>query len=508
MHEKRPIGRFTTRAALAVWMSLVFVSCGPAGSDHKGCADLAPGDEVLRDQSMTVCSGSVDVIRGGRAQVLLDASGSMEGFSHVVPEVLDWVSQGISRVDGSSLRIDGGRVCQFSKTMGIGNCSGLTQKPSPFQGRGSTNLHEAIASSKDFELTFLLTDGVGAAGEGTGDCAHGVDAACVARAFQETLKEFNLAGSDPDPGIWVVPLIARFDGPYYTERKADVLKFDPGIASERVRLDMGVEPSIGKPFLNGDGTIVYDYRGPRAMILVVIARWTEAGRQAVAALWERMPNFDVHPLDTITDVPDGVGALPPLEVVPGALAPITWSQVEEVDAPVGIGAVDAEILLDSGTLRLSCHNDGSESSQDLFRLTGERPRQSGTCVEIQQLPAFRIAVTPVGEAAQTDSGLFAYEVSRLEESTAELQVCLGCGNTPLPQCGEGTVEFSFGVTPEYELWTEGEPSGFRLIRDISTVEPLSNPHRAYDLESVFQIFYQDYRQHDETVRLSSLNICR
>jgi hypothetical protein len=308
----------------------------------RGCSDIGVDDEILSGHSVTVCTGSLPRIQGGRVQVLADASASMGGFAAALPEITGWATQAISRLDGAALRVEEGRVCQFSTRLGIGACSRLMQPPQEFKAEAFTNLHQAVAAAKDYELTFIITDGVAAVGSGSGDCAAGVDAACIAHALLDVLKEFRYIEPASEPGIWVVPLVTRFQGRYYTETRGNPLALDPREVSSRVNDELGVTPFLGVPQAIRDGTITYDYRGPKVLLVLVIARTAEVGRQAVAALWERMTDFRVRPIGSFADVPNGIGVLHSLELYPGAVESLQWTAISEVDEPrIGIGNVDA-----------------------------------------------------------------------------------------------------------------------------------------------------------------------
>ncbi|HWW75262.1 MAG TPA: hypothetical protein VNZ44_07700, partial [Pyrinomonadaceae bacterium] len=192
----------------------------PDGPPEIGQGEQAP---AFMERPVKFCWQPPPAPWSGGVQVLLDSSGSMVGFRRAVPQVVNWLQHGVSQLQTSTLNVSNSRLCQFSEGLGaqgggFGNCTDVARPLPRFEPAGNTNLHAAIASAKDFGLSFILTDGVAATGGGrAGDCASGVDAACVARSLRGVV---STPGSQPERvnwGVWVLPLAANYEGKFFTE---------------------------------------------------------------------------------------------------------------------------------------------------------------------------------------------------------------------------------------------------------------------------------------------------
>ena len=77
--------------------------------------------------------------------------------------------------------------------------------------------------------------------------AGGVDAACVARALKEVIHAQSPEGNDLDRGIWVIPLLANYDGTFYTEEPIFPTNFNAEETIKQVRADIDrLNPNLRK----------------------------------------------------------------------------------------------------------------------------------------------------------------------------------------------------------------------------------------------------------------------
>ena len=133
----------------------------------------------------------------------------------------------------------------------------------------------------------------------------------VAHALRDAMHATIDDGTTADWGLWLMPLIASYDGVFYTEEPMPG-DFQERKVVEQIRADLGVEVEVTNPRTGAGGDLIYQYRGPRALLLVVIARWADVGRAELQALdtqrrllpldlRARKPSFLVAPADRIAD---------------------------------------------------------------------------------------------------------------------------------------------------------------------------------------------------------------
>jgi hypothetical protein len=399
-----------TFAGLALASLTVMVSCQrpPVGAT---CDQLRNATEpVFVENPVSYCWHRPIQLKTGRVQVLVDSSGSMIGFQHEIPPLVNWLRHGVSQVQQSAMNVQTTRLCQFSEAFsesgGLANCTDLASEiVFDYKVFGNTNLHQAIRSAKDYELTYIITDGVAATGgRGASDCAGGVDAACVARALREVIHAQSPEGNDLDRGIWVVPLLANYDGTFYTEEPIFPTNFSAEETIKQVRADIGVNAVVQNPGTGSDGRLQFKYQGPRSMLLIVIARWAEVGRASVQALWERAEYLGVTRIEEMKQFSSELASFSPIEVYPGFLNQLRWETLKSVDDPnLRQGTMDAILNTTSPkqSIVLECPKEGS--GQDLYDLTGSTSSsgQIAGCVPIRLLPALTFgfrAVDPKDDA--------------------------------------------------------------------------------------------------------------
>ena len=197
---------------------------------HRTLPNFPPAaDPAIPAAGFTFCRDDRGVPVQARVQILLDSSGSMVGMQKLVPQLTNWMQHSLSLLRRSSLEIREGRVCQFStrfETGGAsfpGQCSpSLTQPLQGFQAGGDTNLHRAIESAAQYDLTMILTDGVAATGSGgAGDCASGVDAGCVARSLRSVVTSRSPSRREAeDWGFWLIPVVVPYDGKFSASKSS------------------------------------------------------------------------------------------------------------------------------------------------------------------------------------------------------------------------------------------------------------------------------------------------
>ncbi len=495
-------------------------SCRPKPANQSPCADSpAESAPVFINQPVNYCASRPIEPRRGSVQMLVDSSGSMVGFKNAVPQLVNWAQHSFSLLNTSALRIQSSRLCQFSQALpgGIANCAS-GQAFAAYQPSGNTNIHEAIRAAKDYDLTLILTDGTAATGKaGVGDCARGVDIACVAHALRDVMHATIEDERTADWGLWLMPLIASYDGVFYTEEPMPG-DFQERKVVEQIRADLGVEVEVTNPRTGASGDLIYQYRGPRALLLIVIARWTEVGRAELQALWERAEFLGLKRLRQIREFSAGTGTacVQPMEVYPGFLNSIQWQKLTEPSEPgERSGTIDVSFAAQANqaSIQVRCPKDGAGAG--VFTLNGQTAgagRVAG-CVPINLLPGFtfRMRATRADDEAALRQILKRAE--RQGEQSEQLRLCLECSMDAPRFCKDNPAQAQWVAFMDYKHAAEGfavdktDNTVYQLIRDFSTTQPSLEPHRIYAFSATLGAFYRDVAADQRSVALSQLNFC-
>jgi hypothetical protein len=510
-------------AALAACQGRCF---GGAKPQQQGGPDLAdPAEPSFAKEAVSYCRERSPVPRQAQVQLLIDASGSMNGFTASMPSLVTWVEHAISGLRGSSLNLAGLRTCQFNQRGGLFGCASSAAL-SQYAPASETNLHKAIRAALDADLTFIVTDGVAATGVGgDADCATGVDAACVARALSETImpehsggEGESLLGRGPaEPGIWVLPLVTTYEGRFFSEEAISPQDFDPNTTIEQIRSQVEKETVVQDPRLGSDNRLNYFYRGPKALLLIIIARWEGLGRDAVWSLWDQARLRGVTQLKAMREFSTGVGSLPPVEVYPGFLNRIRFESLVPTDEPSEhSGTLDVAFMPGEsrGSIRLDC--PPASSGEGVYILKGAarwRRQQSAACVPIQQLPAYSLRLESLrGEADKKDIETIVRDYQK-EVTEETIRLDLVCGTAPRRPCESQPVTARWNALRDYDRTAAGlaagETSGSALasVLDTSTAQPSREPHRIYGLAATLQSFYELVGGGASRLALADLEIC-
>ncbi|HEV7428331.1 MAG TPA: hypothetical protein VGQ46_18395 [Thermoanaerobaculia bacterium] len=450
-----------------------------------------------------------------RIQVLVDGSGSMDGIRDPVLRYVRWIEQGISRSRGAA---GNGpvRIAQFDRRRGIESSADFAAFDREYKATGETTLHAAIASSADWDVTYILTDGVDAAGSGNGECAAGVDAACVARAFEQALLHPHGPSAGELPGLWVLPLRTTHDGIYYTERPVAPSRFDSNQLKQEL-LALYPPPSTGsttridvrEPAVDKAGNLKYSYYGPRSLLLIVIARSDEIGRATVASLVEVAAQNGVTFSDVgSSPVPDGLEAFRPIEVYPGWVPPVDWSALIASDATRPSGTIDVS-LNDHASLVVDCPPQKHGEADYLLSADAKAP--SSRCVDLYQLPQFEYQlVTREGDQSAISKTVPVFS----RESTASgdrLTLHVACDNGGDRPCASNPIHASYVAARRFDLGfatAQTAVGAAHQIESLSTDDPVRQPHRIYGFRQLMSFFYDDVAsQKLKPAKLADMLIC-
>lgn len=459
-----------------------------------------------------------------RVQLLVDASGSMTGFRKSVPQIVSWVRQSISRLESSTIDLQDFRACQFSVGLGgVAACS-VTWPDGVFTPRGDTNLHEAVASASDYDLTFILTDGVAATGSaGTSDCAGGVDAACVARVLAGFVHGTRESARR---GLHVVPLAAPYEGVYYTERPTSPDSVDWDRTVERIRADTDVEAIIQNPRLGALGQLEFTYEGPRTLLLLALSREADVGRAAVFELRRSAAPQSVRLAASLKGLNRTVASLAAVEVYPGFLNGVDWKSIQRPTKPSELaGLVGAALVAGregSAALEVRC---GTQAGEGNFHLDGELRDSDASladaeCVDLLQLPMFSFSLRP---AANSDLGEARARIPGYRRSSAaeydDLDLRLRCEQKVSGAAKD--VELLWVANARYDTAARelasreqigGTPmqneTAFAVAAMLSTTDPTAEPHKVFGLIPLLENFMREVSPDQRSVVLGSLEVHR
>ena len=435
------------------------------------------------------CAPAKLPVRNGSAQVLFDDSGSMRGYQSILPALALWSEQALSQVRQYGMEWTKTRGCYFSKARPLNSCATPKLAPYSFRGAASTTLNQAIDSAEQHDLTLIFTDGAGASGDGVGDCATGVDAACVARAMARSLMPRPGDPQGAGGGIWLIPLVATYDGPLYTEQPLDITRFDGEAITQRVSSETAANARIRDPKRDANGLVYYNYHGPRAFLAMVLARNVIVGRAFVAALVARMQFAQIQTLDSVRAYQSGLTAMRPIEIFPGASAPAAFVRSRVLE-PVCL-TLDARFQAPA-KLWITCANQRDDA---VVRLDAQVDPPSSDCVSIMQLPQLSAELRMPADAKLIRD--FSWGGSMADPARPlSLSMTLSCSkNWPLAKgkCQAAAWELGrdFPATAAALVATKPLSPALTLIQSLSASEVASVPHRIFQLQETLEKFYRN-----------------
>ncbi len=446
--------------------------------------ESTPGPSQVR-----FCATPITSLKPLKVQTLMDASGSMKGFERHSSVIADWTESAFSQLRTATMSYAEQRYCYFSKGRGIHNCSSK-KLISGVLSVGDTTLHEAIQSAYEYDLTIILSDGVAATGGGKGDCASGVDAACVARALRNALAP--KPGEEPvvNGGIWLLPLIADFDGPLYTELPSPP-DFQAQAITDKTTAVFERRVEIRKPRTLA-GELVYDYKGPRAYYAFILARDARVGRNLVVALTDAAAARGMNRVSKIGDFRSGFATITPIEVFPGQLPKLVWKGLDKAmqnDAPVEVGTVDVKWAgkpEQPGVLGLGCPGSKPCGDQVQVKASLSAPAKDAACVDVMILPKIAIHRRP-GVDGVIDG-------SEWDPRLQAVRLNISCQADRHSDCASPHPAMEWFGTQSLEqtadsLVSGGDETVAGSIRGMSTAAPALEPHKIYGLLEMLQKFY-------------------
>lgn len=456
------------------------------------------------------CTAQRLSVREASYQILVDDSGSMRGMLSQMPVLIAWVEQALSQVRRFDMNWSRSRSCAFSSSRPLAGCSGAQLSPGGLKGAGDTTLDEAISSARDFDLSVLLTDGAGAGGPATRECANGVDAACVGRALAAALQPRAGERAGVRGGVWLLPLLVHHNGPFFTEQLADPSSVDPAAIREAVTSDTRVAVEVSGLRRGASGTLSYQYSGPRVMLLIVIARQTDVGRAFVAALQARREYAQLSAIANFGEYRGGVAVMPAVEVYPGAASGLQWNALR-VSQPTCL-TLDARLRKD-GRLSIGCSNPQDEA---VLTLTASAPPDSFDCARLLMLPILRTELRQDRTLRAVRD--YAWRGSAQDPARpVQLQLRLGCSaqwrsrlSGACHSAAQVVSRRDTAATIESLVSRKTTSPALSLIHRISSSSVIYAPHKAFQLVETLERFYRTVQPLDassQEVILGTIDLC-
>ena len=477
--------RSVTIAGLAVGV----VSCGPSQQpnskylSNSPSATTGPVSRGLRQVSYD--HSRPDVPPAVRAQVLVDTSASMAGFRKIFPPLLHAVDEGLSYSRGLYFSVEAKRTCFFSQRAGVFGCEPRIDGVAIVPASGYTNLDQAIKSAADHDLTIVFTDGVPSNQSSGKDCVgSGVDAACVAQALSDAVRGSPGAATNQLRGIWIVPIIAMYQGTYFAEQPVSPNEFDRNAAESNVQNSFGASARIANPRTGSDGTLLFDYAGPRFILAIVIGE-AEVSRAFLQEFYNRTEFSDVDSIREPKSYKSKTAVLPAIEVFPSTVPRQDYRGCQQsVDQR---GRIEGDLIncarVAPNRFQLSCRPKPSRAS---LLLTGAETTHA--------LPLTLLAPAKFGFSSHGVATRPMFTPDATGRGMSNLNVEVSCNSKQPIRCGsdESRVELTSMADIESvsrDVSSAGSEIG-RFVLGLSTKVPAMEPHKVYGLADLLENFYK------------------
>jgi len=413
----------------------------------------------------------------------------MAGFKKVLPSLLHAVDEGLSYSEGLYLTVEAKRTCFFSQPLGIFGCQSKIDGVPIGNAGGYTNLDRAIKEASGQDLTIVFTDGVPSGQSSGRDCVgSGVDAACVAEALSGVVRA--APGSTPDQlrGVWIVPIVTAYEGVYFAEQPILPSDFNRAIAESNVRDAVGVNARIDKPQTAADGTLLFEYAGPRFLLALVVGD-ADVSRAFLQEFFSRAVFSSIATLDDSKQYRDkgGTAILPALEVFPSAVPLMEYRRCQQSTDASGRLIGDPINCRNVGPNRFTLECRPKPSKAPLLVSPAEPSRP----LHLRLLAPAKFSYSGRGpvDSIKLDTGR---ETSPI--ATLKLQAEASCNSNQPVRCGsiESRVELHSTADVEAaasELASASSVSG-RHLQQLSTNRPALEPHKVYGLADLLENFYR------------------
>jgi hypothetical protein len=320
--------------------------------------------------------------------------------------------------------------------------------------------------------------------------------------------------TNDDHGVWIVPLIAPYEGQFHTEESIPPNSFNSQEAIEKVRADIQTDCVIQNPKTDNNGKLVYNYKGPRGLLLIVIAKKGDVGRSAIQALWDRADYLRIKQVGTLQNYSGGIAALHPIEIYPGHLNKVRWQSLTDSNQPESFeGTIDvkANIQGDRTSVQVNCPASGE--NRGTFTLKGtDKPTEVAGCVPIRMLPAFSFKLRPTRNEDEPEFSQFLTSFILPSCTNSILDLNLACSSQTTRRCSEKPIPVQWIAFMHYGQAADSLKSSTSAtatsINHFSTAHPSTEPHKITALSMILELFYRQVVNDARSTILNSFEICK
>jgi hypothetical protein len=518
------------RVPALIVSALVLAGCGlrgcgspaPEGARSLECTQSTP--LILGD--VDLCEDAAALVESASAQLLVDTSGSMAGFTKTsgqrsaLTRIHEWVASALSGLGGDQKAMTLKRVAVFNRVDGMTEV-GDVRALETLTARGDTTLDRAVQEAEKASLTLIVTDGVPFIGsEAAADCAAGADPGCVARRLIEYVQRRTAAG------VALVPIVAAFDGAFFSEGQ-DVPADNAAAAVIEESVKRSFPRSDVRLALRPGATPPMVYRGPRSLLLLVVAEDERLARAFLRLLLERAGLAQVQTLDGDWSAFDNrersVGVMTPIEVYPGYLPPARRIERTRVGDPEGTIDVTSKGAGEQLAVEIGCRAGDPGHARERLSFSS-RPRGAGSCRKLRSLASATFSLCPKDEASEDERKSLGSAVREVAfeagaggaDGPLAVTLDLACDSAPGPDCAAGGAPLRLAATIEYGASAErlASESGSGRSNDsidyvlgLSTSDLPRNPHRVLGLNALLTQFLRGVSSAARSHPIGALTLC-
>lgn len=479
----------TYRCLLVALMAMCNTGCGGSSGEADVVTNVPQGQVVF------VAATPVPLVPGLRTldqqdlQLLIDGSASMTGTADLQRVLTGLVARTVNLAHKTDFEVRSRQTCVFSAKLASEGrlcLSGIVA--SSWAPSGYTNLDQAVASFSDAGLSILLTDGVPARlpGAASAGCA-GVDTGCVAAALAKSVSPKPGQSQESVAGLFLVPVMFLHQGRFLTERVLAPQDYDSAIALHHVANDTATTASVEGVAIGSDKTMLFNYKGPRTVYLLIHSENRSVGQSFLARLYEQATHEPVQLIGNAASYQRDIALLQPIELFPGLPPSLTASacSVTPNDKSSTFGACsinDQDISLkctkheNRGTVRISRHS-----------------RDSG--VTLHEIVPIDRSVTA---AAPSDINGTPW---------TDMQFPVTCNASNPSPCNAASPHAKLDARPAYERFAEFVEKD-NYLGSLDTDDLSVSPHRILGLKHLLRNFFDRTKGIEKRPQVSeSFRVC-
>jgi hypothetical protein len=328
----------------------------------------------------------------------------------------------------------------------------------------------------------------------------------------------------PNAGLWVVPLVGLYDGRLDLEGQT----VPPGTTPEAVAAN--VKQTFSSITL--EQTVVAlghapTYRGPRIVLLVVLAKDASLGRSFIRHLMERSALSQVQRIGTTTaQYRSGVGVMLPIEVLPGQVPRVTAvSAAQDKQTDSSFGPIETTSTSRAGGVDIHVTCTDSQPAWSRVALTFHRSAPASTsdvCSDMISLPSVALAVDAEkswkgeqGSLRRLIGGVqVASEGVDARASVLRGEMLLLCPDSPPPgpDCN-APVPLVLSAVIDYRQASQaldlpvGSAPSPDYLTTLSTDVVATEPHKVLGLKSLLRGLLRRFSDRAASVSLASMTVC-